>query len=203
MTRFTPKRRHSALSHPERISAFLPAPAAPPAFAEIYAEYAKFAWRNLRRLGVPEAAIEDAFQDVFLVIHRRLTEFQGRSSLRTWVFGIVLRVAARHRRRVRSDEQRAVPVPEQLLEALSAPSREGPFELVVQRQATDLLHRVLGELDDEKRTMLILVELEQASVADAAEVLNINLNTAYSRLRAARRALSKRLSSHLDRRRTP
>jgi RNA polymerase sigma-70 factor, ECF subfamily len=191
------------LSQPERISAFVAMAAPLPAFAEIYAEYAKFVWRNLRRLGVPEASIEDAVQDVFLVIHRRLSAFEGRSSLRTWLFGIVLRVAASHRRKGRDEEQRAAPVPSFLLDALSAPSAEGPFELVVQRQATDLLHRVLAELDDEKRTMLIMVELEQTTVAEAAEVLDINLNTAYSRLRAARRALSSRLASHLDTEKAP
>src|SRR6186713_2887600 len=88
-----------ALPQPDSVGSFEPRPSSPPAFAEVYESCAKLVWRNLRRLGVPEAALEDAAQDVFLVVHRRLSEFEGRSTLRTWIFGIVLRVAARHRRK--------------------------------------------------------------------------------------------------------
>ncbi len=55
-------------------------------------------WRNLHRLGVPSLVLDEAVQDVFLVVHRRRDEFAGRSSLRTWIFGIVLRVAKDYRR---------------------------------------------------------------------------------------------------------
>jgi RNA polymerase sigma-70 factor (ECF subfamily) len=169
----------------------------PPAFAEVYESCAKLVWRNLRRLGVPEAALEDAAQDVFLVVHRRLPEFEGRSSLRTWIFGIVLRVAARHRRRARGVAAREASIPGELGQALSAPARDGPYERALQRQATELLQRVLDRLDDEKRALLIMVDLEQTTVAEAAEALELNLNTAYSRLRAARRAFEAELAALL------
>ncbi|NJL96066.1 MAG: TIR domain-containing protein, partial [Anaerolineae bacterium] len=65
-----------------------------PRFDAVYDEYFEFAWRSLRRLGVPTEALDDAVQDLFLVVHRRLDSFEGRSSLRTWIFGIALRVAA-------------------------------------------------------------------------------------------------------------
>jgi RNA polymerase sigma-70 factor, ECF subfamily len=186
------------LSQPESVGSFETRPAAP-AFAEVYESCAKLVWRNLRRLGVPESALEDAAQDVFLVVHRRLPEFEGRSSLRTWIFGIVLRVAARHRRKARGVAVRETPIPNELGQALSAPAHEGPFERTLHRQATALLHRVLEQLDDERRALLIMVDLEQTSVAEAAEALEINLNTAYSRLRAARRAFEAELSSLLGR----
>ena len=163
----------------------------------MYESCAKLVWRNLRRLGVPEAALEDAAQDVFLVVHRRLPEFEGRSSLRTWIFGIVLRVAARHRRKARGVAVRETPIPNELGHALSAPAHEGPFERTLHRQATGLLHQVLERLDDERRALLIMVDLEQTSVAEAAEALEINLNTAYSRLRAARRAFETELNDLL------
>ena len=166
----------------------------PPAFAEVYKSCVNLVWRNLRRLGVPEDALEDAAQDVFLVIHRRLPDFEGRSSLRTWVFGIVLRVAARHRRKARGNAGRETPAPRELMEALSAPGHESPFERAVQQQATELLHQVLEQLDDERRALLIMVELEQTSVGEAAEALDLNLNTAYSRLRAARRAFEQQVA---------
>jgi len=64
----------------------------------IYRSHGAFVWRNLRRLGIPENMVEDVLQDVFMVVHRRLPEFAGRSSLKTWLFGIVLRVVKTHRR---------------------------------------------------------------------------------------------------------
>jgi RNA polymerase sigma-70 factor, ECF subfamily len=185
------------LSHPESVGSFETRPPSPPAFAEVYESCVKLVWRNLRRLGVPEAALEDAAQDVFLVVHRRLPEFEGRSSLRTWIFGIVLRVAARHRRKARGVAAREAPVPGELSEALSAPGQDGPYERTLHRQATELLHRVLERLDDERRALLIMVDLEQTSVSEAADALEINLNTAYSRLRAARRAFEAELAGLL------
>src|SRR5687767_4756436 len=65
---------------------------------EIYERYFDFVWRNVRRMGVPAEAVDDAVQDVFLVVHRRLAEFEGRSAMETWLFGILMRVARDHRR---------------------------------------------------------------------------------------------------------
>jgi len=160
--------------------------------AEIYAEYAKFVWRNLRRLGVPAGAVEDAVQDVFLVIHRQLPEFAGRSSLRTWIFGIVLRVASRQRERHRNNQHRFPLVAGEFLDVIRA-NDQGPLDLLIKRRAADLVYEVLGEMDEEKRTMLIMVELEQMSVVEAAEVQGIKLNTAYTRLRLARHDLEARI----------
>jgi hypothetical protein len=68
----------------------------------LYERHFGFVWRNLRRLGVPEAVAEDAAQDVFLVVHRRQGSYDARwSRVETWLFGIVLRVARNHRRRLR------------------------------------------------------------------------------------------------------
>src|SRR5690606_24645884 len=69
-----------------------------PSFPAVYQDQFEYAWACLRRLGVPPAAQEDALQELFLVVHRRLPEFAGRSSLKTWIFGVARRVAARHRR---------------------------------------------------------------------------------------------------------
>ena len=67
----------------------------------VFVHHFDFVWRSLGRLGVPPEGIEDAAQDVFLVVHRRLADFEGRSSLTTWLYGIALRVARDHRRRQR------------------------------------------------------------------------------------------------------
>ncbi len=173
-------------------------PASTPAVAEIYAEYAAFVWRNLRRLGVPESQVEDAVQDVFLVIHRRLEDFEARSSLRTWIFGIVMRVAARQREQLRHRAHRFSVVDTGTLDELNAAAGPDPFDQLVQRQAADLIERVLSELTEDKRNMLVMVELEQMPVVEVARVLDLNLNSAYTRLRHARHALEAGLKRALD-----
>jgi RNA polymerase sigma-70 factor (ECF subfamily) len=137
-------------------------------------------------MGVQESSVEDAVQDVFLVVHRRLPEFQGRSQIRTWLFGIVLRVAQSHRRSVRRREAHVVQGQPVEIDAVSATDPDGPMEAIAQRQAHTLVHRILDAMDDDKRAIFVLVELEQMTVREAAGVLGINFNTAYSRLRAAR-----------------
>lgn len=169
-----------------------------PEYAQIYAEYGRFVWRNLSRFGVPREGIEDAVQDVFLVVVRRFHEFEGRSSLRTWIFGIVQKIAAHHRRKARKQDERVSAVSPMLLEAVSQTSAHGPLEQTVRREAASLVQRVLLDLDEEKRAILIMVELEQMSVVEVAEVLGINVNTAYTRLRAARQALREQLLPYLS-----
>src|SRR5262245_15446282 len=68
-------------------------------FEELYEEHFDFVWRSVRRLGVPGASMDDAVQDVFLVVHNKRDEFEGRSTVKTWIFGIVVHVARAHRRR--------------------------------------------------------------------------------------------------------
>ena len=164
-----------------------------PTVAEIYAEHAKFVWRNLRRLGVGQELVEDAVQDVFLVVHRRLAEFEGRSSVLTWLFGIVLRVASRYRERSRSSHSRHEVPATDFLDEVAATGSQGPFERVAQRQAADLVYLVLESLDEDKRSMFVMVELEQLSVVEAAQVLDINLNTAYSRLKRGQQEFARQL----------
>ena len=89
------------VSTPAEIPHTAPCPC-PDGPEQIYEAYFGFVWRNLRRLGVPEAATDDAAQDVFLVVFRRYHEFEGRSSVRTWLFGILLRVARDHRKVTRA-----------------------------------------------------------------------------------------------------
>ena len=154
-------------------------------FEAIYDTHFDYAWRSLARLGVPEASLEDAAQDLFVVVHRRLREFEGRSSLRTWLFGIALRVAGDYRRRVHRKGGLApleIDVPDR------GPS---PLDFAEQAQATALLYQLLDELDFDHRAIFVTVELENRSVVEAAESLALNPNTASARLRAARQAFNK------------
>lgn len=150
------------------------------AFEDVYEEHFEFVWRSVRRLGVPEAALDDAVQDVFVVVHRRGSEFEGRSSVRTWLFGIVVHVARAYRRR-RAIENAADP------DTLADPGPRGQEAALEAAEAMRLLHEVLDTLDDDKREVLVLIELEEMTAPEAAEVLSLKLNTVYTRLRAARR----------------
>jgi RNA polymerase sigma-70 factor, ECF subfamily len=140
----------------------------------------------LRRLGVPAHAVPDAVQDTLLVVHRRQAEFRGDSSVRTWVFGIVLRVASGYRRRERRSSavfQRAGS-PDLERAPSDAPS---PFEHLEQSAATELLHQLLDELPAELRDAFVLVELEELSIDRTASMLGLRASTCKSRLRTARR----------------
>jgi len=152
-----------------------------PSFETIYEEHFDFIWRSLRRLGVAASSLDDAVQDVFIVVHRRLAEFEGRSSMKTWLFGIALRIAQEHRRRFRRKEGGLEPLEEAVVD--NAPS---PLEEAEKSEAVRALDRLLAALDDDKRAVFILAELEQMTAPEIAESLGINANTVYSRLRAAR-----------------
>ena len=160
---------------------------------QLYDSHFPFVWRNLRRLGVPDAILEDAAQDVFLVVHRRWDSFDSRwSSVETWLFGILMRVARNHRRSLRRRSW-AIPSTGDLVEVVPSPAAS-PAELVARREAVALLDRLLDSLDEDKRAIIVLVDIEQLSVPQAAESLEVNLNTAYWRLRTARTQLRKSLA---------
>jgi RNA polymerase sigma-70 factor (ECF subfamily) len=153
----------------------------PPTFESVYDAYFDYAWRSLRRLGVEEANVDDAVQDVFLVVHRRLSGFEGRSSIKTWLYGVVIRVASDYRR---SKARKARP--DELSDKLADQSTKAPDEIAAQRQAINILDQILSELDVAKREVFVLTEIEQLTAPEIADVLNLKLNTVYSRLRAAR-----------------
>ena len=156
------------------------APAQAPTFAQIYEDNVDAIWRALRRLGVADAQLEDAVQDVFLVLHRRSSEFEHRSSIRTWLFGIAHRVASDYRRAARR-KGTGVELDEQLHD-----TRPAPDEHLARTQAQRLMLAALDKLDEDKRTVFYLAEIEQQPIVDIADALGINRNTAYTRLRLAR-----------------
>lgn len=151
-------------------------------FDAIYDAHFALVWRTLRRMGVAPALLDDAAQDVFLVAHRQLPGFEGRSSVKTWLCGIALRVAHDYRRSAR---RRGLMLP---LEETTAPSvRPSPFEHAQQAEAAHLVHRFLDTLDEPKRVVFVLSELEEMTAPEIATILDTSVNTIYSRLRKARR----------------
>ena len=140
-------------------------------FDTIYEREFDYVWRSLGRLGVPEHELADAVHEVFLVLHRRWNEIDHGRSLRPWLYGVARKVAPTLRSRAQDvpteDVDRAAPVD----------------PLVAQRR---LLWRALAMLDDDRRDVIILHDLEGYTGAEIAEQLDIPLNTVHSRLRLAR-----------------
>ena len=160
-------------------------------FEDVYRAEFSFVWRSAKRLGLVDAALDDAVQEVFVVVHRRLAEFEGRSSLRTWLFGITLRVVRDHRRSARRRDP-GPPVDPDSLRATD----NGPAECAEKAEAVRVLHALLDELDDERREVFVMAELEQMAMPEIAEALRINVNTAYARLRVARQEFEQALARH-------
>jgi len=163
-----------------------PAQGALPPFEEVYDTYFPYVWRSVQRLGVPASQADDAVQEVFIVVHRRLAEFEGRSSLKTWLYGIALRVARLHRARHRRDEGRDGGD----AYALGAPESARPDERAANAEAARIVQDLLASLDEDQREVFVLAELEQLSAPEIAQALDVKLNTVYSRLRLARAAFA-------------
>ncbi|MCU0686761.1 MAG: sigma-70 family RNA polymerase sigma factor [Polyangiaceae bacterium] len=149
--------------------------------------YFDFIWRSLRRLGVPEADADDAAQQVFLVVARKLPSIDPNNE-RSFLFGTALRVASdarRARRRRRED-------PTDPGSAEPSDNAPGPEDLVAQRRARALLDEVLETMPLDLQTVFVLFELEELPTPDIASLLGIPVGTVASRLRRAREEFQDR-----------
>jgi RNA polymerase sigma-70 factor (ECF subfamily) len=166
----------------------------PPAaleFEDVYTQNFEFACRSLRLLGVESDALEDAAQDVFGVVLRRLGEFERHASIRTWIFAIVQRVAANHRRSQRRKRTPLEPLPEATID--EAPSPEDNAEAA---QSAALIQAFAEGLDEGRRALLVLGLIEGVPMRELAASQGIPLHTAYSRIRALRSSLETFLRKH-------
>ena len=155
-------------------------PGRPPDFPSIYRSEFPYVWKTLRRLGAPAQDLEDLAHDLFVVVHRHLSDFDPDRPLRPWLFGIAVRVVADFRRSPRSAREflgeTAEPVD-------GAPS---PHERMEGTEARAVLMKALDGLDLDRRAVFVMHELDEIPVPEVASTLGIPLNTAYSRLRSAR-----------------
>jgi RNA polymerase sigma-70 factor (ECF subfamily) len=156
-----------------------------PDFDALYTEHAAYLWRQARALGVSEASVEDVLQEVFLIVHRRLAEFEGRSRLRSWIVGILVRVAANHRRRHRKDRHEP-------LDELTS-SDASPLEAASRREAARVAEAILAELDEAQRTVFVLTEIGGLTAHEIGEIVDASPNTVSSRLRLARAEFERQL----------
>jgi len=176
-----------------------------PPFAHVYESQFAFVWRMARRLGTPEASLDDVVQEIFIVAYRRQAEFEGRSSLRTWLYGIVLNVVRAHRRLLGAKHPHALYAEQRADPDLLADGSDGPHERAAKKEAARFIDRFLDGLDDDRREVFVLAELEQLSAPEIAALLGVRLNTVYSRLRLGRLDFAKAVARHRarDRGRSP
>ena len=152
------------------------------ATSELFDAHAAFVLRLVRHLGVHPSDAEDLAQEVFVIAHQRLETLQRQDSARSWLFGIARRVAANH---LRKNKRRRVQSTESTSESLAAGSGDPSDALQLARDRA-LLMQALDKLDADKRAVFVLFELEGVPMPEVAEMVVCPLNTAYSRLYAAR-----------------
>ncbi len=150
-----------------------------PDFDTLFETHASFVWRVLRRHGVPERELPDACQEVFLVVHRRLGDFEGRSSVRTWLYAIAQRTASATRRKARFTRERLEEPPE-------AATAARQLEQAEHAQRLRLIDEALQTVSEEQREVFALYELEGMTMAEVAAAVRVPENTALYRLYAAR-----------------
>ena len=163
-------------------------------FDEIYESTVDYVWNVVRRMGVPPSDAEDVVQEVFVAVHRRLDKFEGRAQLKTWVFSIAVHFVQHYfRTHVRKPGDRATAKGTEI-DALADQRENGPASEVERMERYDALDWVLARLDEPKRLVFVLAELEQMTLSEIGEIVGANANTVATRLRAARQGFEKALA---------
>ena len=160
-------------------------------FARLYENYFSFTWRVLGHLGIPDHTLDDAVQEVWLVVHRRLPNFEGRSALRTWLFGVAFNVA-RNQRRAESRRR------EQLTdEPPHTDSPPDPEQIREGSEAWERVQRFLSTLDEQRRAIFVCNLLENLSALETARATSLDVSTVYQRVRSLRQSFKVWLGREL------
>ncbi len=156
-------------------------------FEAVYAEHFAFVWRVLRAFGVPHENLEDAAQDVFVIVHRRFGAWDE-GAIRPWLGGVARRVASARRRSIERHQRR--------IQALPEPAHEQTIEARADaRHRLERIAAAIDQLSPERPEVPAHAELEGLRPPEIAGVLGCNLNTVYSRLRRAREDLGRMLAT--------
>lgn len=166
----------------------------PALFAELYRTHFAYVWKTARRLGVSAADVDDVVQETFLTVHRLLDTYENKGTPQSWLFSVLFRVVQRHRRTHRrraglTDEGTNV-------DSLPGSSARAPDKSAETSETVALLEGILDTLDPDQRAVIVLAEIEEKPLAEIAEILGINVNTATSRLRLAREHVEAGLTRH-------
>jgi len=166
-----------------------------PSFRHLFDTEFSYVWNALRRLGVREADVLDQTQEVFLIVHSLLPDYDATRPVRPWLFAIAYRIACRYRALARHRFE----VPEEP-EHEQMDSRPNADEQLESGQARELMLEAIQEIELSRRAVFIMSEIEEQPMADIATALQIPVNTAYSRLRLARDDFEKAAARLLARR---
>ncbi len=153
-----------------------------------YDAHWSWVYRAVRRMGGGEINVEDAVQDVFLVVVDRIAGFEGRAKIETWLYRICLNIVSEHQRRARRQRRLS-----RAMEAIAF-WRPDPSRRIEARDELALVHRILSEMPEKKREVLLLAELEELSSVDIAEILKIPAATVRTRLFYAKKEFLDRLA---------
>lgn len=161
----------------------------PAQFEQLYGLYFDFTWRVLRHLAVPSTALDDAVQEVWLIVYQRMAGFEGRSTIKTWLFGITMNVA-RNTRRAEDKRVRQLLAPEPLSEPPPDPEMEH-----LGREAWQRVQQFLSTLDEERRAIFVCSLLEHLPAQQTAEATGVDVTTVYQRVRTLRQAFKQWLEA--------
>jgi len=159
---------------------------------EVHERHGEFVWRTLYRMGVRPPHVEDVYQEVFLVVHRRLRSFSGQCAITTWLYEICFRVAAGYRRKAHFRREELVPDWSDM-HGLTASTPSPERQLITSRQAKQL-ERILDTMPLEYRVVFVMFEIEGQSSEQIAESIGVPLGTVYSRLYRARKRFARALA---------
>jgi RNA polymerase sigma-70 factor (ECF subfamily) len=150
-----------------------------PDFRTVFDQHWSFVWRVLQHLGVRGADVEDLGQEVFLVAHKRLSDFDRTRPVRPWLAGICKKVAGAHRRR--AHVRREAPSES----VADEPGWANQEQLMEDRDALRRLEQLLQQLPEEQRMVFLLHQVEQLPMSEVVLILECPLQTGYSRYKAA------------------
>jgi RNA polymerase sigma-70 factor (ECF subfamily) len=163
--------------------------------SELFDAEAAYVWNTLRRLGVPSVDLEDATHDVFMQVQRHFDSYDPTRAVRPWLFGFAFRIASQRRRRAYRRYETPL-APEHDVVDSAAP----PDERIAKTQDQGLVMEALETLDLDRRAIFVLSTIDEVPMQDIANTLSIPVNTAYSRLRAAREEFAAAIKRLLARR---
>lgn len=156
--------------------------------ADVMSAHGDYLWATLQRLGVLPSDLSDALQDVLIVVHRRRNDFDGRTRITAWLYGICLRVAIARRRKAHVRHETVVA---EIPTDADVTNDLDPEAAMVQQQERAQLTAVLDAMEPEKRAVFVMYEVEELSCAEIAALIDVPLGTVHSRLHSARKEFER------------
>ena len=165
-----------------------PAPLAVPSFEQLYTRWFHDVSRWVRAMGGLSADLDDLTQEVFLVVRRKLAQFDGRNA-GGWLYSIAKHQVRDYRRRawVRHLLRVSPREPDTVEPSQLVAHSPDPSEVLQRRQAEQFVNRILAKMSETQRTAFVLFEIEGYSGEEIAALEQIPVNTVWTRLHHARK----------------